>query len=237
MDPRYCRRGAARSLPASSFAVVLRSPAVGASSCTYHDEFLGSVMAVEAARRLEGKTGWHSTDPSSRTRTSPPAPQRSARPSSATATSMKRPAEGRRMLTIKLNCPARTTDKNGASQPSRPPAPTPGRLPRNGQPNLAPARRGRRQKSGAKNPRARLAPARCQALPPGAAARRADATKAASALLSHPARVRANPPLFERPTARRLTSSPRNRSPSSRRPSPCSTRTAMARSRRRSSAR
>ena len=147
---------------------------------------------------------------------------------------MKRPAEGRRMLTIKLNCPPRTTDKNGASQPSRPPASTPARLPRNGQPNLAPARRGTRQKSGAKNPGASLARARCQALPPGAAARRANATKAASAH-THP-RARANPPLFERPTARRLTSSPRNRSPSSRRPSPCSTRTAMARSRRRSSA-
>ena len=94
------------------------------------------------------------------------------------------------MLTIKLNCPPRTTDKNGASQPSRPPASTPARLPRNGQPNLAPARRGTRQKSGAKNPRARSARPRCHALPPGAAARRADATKAASALLSHPARAR-----------------------------------------------
>ena len=141
---------------------------------------------------------------------------------------MKRPAEGRRMLTIKLNCPPRTTDKNGASQPSRPPASTPARLPRNGQPNLAPARRGTRQKSGAKNPGASLARARCQALPPGAAARRANATKAASAH-THP-RARANPPLFDRPTARRLTSSPRNRSPSSRRRSPCSIRTVMARS-------
>ena len=50
-------------------------------------------------------------------------------------------------------------------------------LPRNGQPNLAPAPRGTRQKSGAKNPRARSARPRCQALPPGAAARRANATK------------------------------------------------------------
>ena len=151
--------------------------------------------------------------PSSRTRTRPPAPQRSASPSSATATSMKRPAEGRRMLTIKLNCPTRTTNKNGASQPSRPPAPTAGVLPRNGQPNAAPAPRGTRQKSGAKNPRARSARPRCQALPPGAAARRANATKAASARLSHPARVRGTAFVRTCPP-RRLTSSPRNRSPS-----------------------
>ena len=175
-------------------------------------------------------------EPSIRTLAGPPAPQRSARPSSATATSMKRPAEGRRMLTIKLNCPARTTDKNGASQPSRPPASTPARLPRNGQPNLAPARRGTRQKSGAKNPRASLARARCQRCLP--APRRAGPTRQKlPRLCSRTPRARANPPLFDRPTARRLTSSPRNRSPSSRRPSPCSTRTAMARSRRRSSAR
>ena len=79
------------------------------------------------------------------------------------------------MLTIKLNCPPRTTDKNGASQPSRPPASTPARLPRNGQPNLAPARRGTRQKSGAKNPRASLARARCQRCLP--APRRAGPTR------------------------------------------------------------
>ena len=236
MDPR-ATAGARGSLAptVNGLAAFVTSRAV--SDGTYHG-VLASYIAVAVLRRrraVEAQVLWTGPEPSIRTRTTPLPLKRSASPSSATATSMKRPAEGRRMLTIKLNCPARTTDKNGASQPSRPPAPTPGRLPRNGQPNLAPARRGTRQKSGAKNPGASLARARCQALPPGAAARRANATKAASAH-THP-RARANPPLFDRPTARRLTSSPRNRSPSSRRPSPCSTRTAMARSRRRSSAR
>ena len=235
MISRHSQR-AARSLPTQLVWNHFESFQQSGYGGTHHGVFYAALLVVEDARRIGRAKRVSGTDPSMCTRTGPPAPQRSARPSSATATSMKRPAEGRRMLTIKLNCPARTTDKNGASQPSRPPAPTPGRLPRNGQPNLAPARRGTRQKSGAKNPRASLARARCQRCLP--APRRAGPTRQKlPRLCSRTPRARANPPLFDRPTARRLTSSPRNRSPSSRRPSPCSTRTAMARSRRRSSAR
>ena len=236
MDPR-ATAGARGSLASTvnGLAAFVTSRAVDASGGTYHG-VLCRLLAL-AARRLPRKTGFEDGTERALTRADgPPAPQRSASPSSATATSMKRPAEGRRMLTIKLNCPTRTTNKNGASQPSRPPAPTAGVLPRNGQPNAAPAPRGTRQKTApkirARGRRGRAA-ARCLRAP-----RRAGPTRQRlPRLCSRTPRARANPPLFERPTARRLTSSRKNRSPSSRRPSPCSTRTAMARSRRRSSAR
>ena len=122
---RHSQR-AARSLPTQLVWNHFESFQLSAYGGTHHGVFYAALLLVEDARRFWGTKRVSGTDPSMCTRTRPPAPQRSARPSSATATSMKRPAEGRRMLTIKLNCPARTTDKNGASQPSRPPAPTAG---------------------------------------------------------------------------------------------------------------